>query len=360
MDHGDKTVAELIKDLDSKDQLLRDEAVFGLGKAGEKHELPDPDIAAVVKQLAQILQKDSQPGIRRNAAQALGNFGEKALDTLPALIQAAQKDKDTWVREESIVAIGFISASTSDQRALIPLRDLLMKDPNAQIRAEAANALGSLRGVDAVPTLQERLKKDDDSHVRQESAKALGRMQKAAEPAVAELVHAIHDPEDIVGMAAVEALGHIRSKNAISALLGALSDKNPDIREFAIYALGRTGEDHPEVVHELAKAIAADKDADFGLYVTKALGAVRTETAVKPLLEIAQKHDAGPVRANAILHLGEFFLGHGETDAEEVVAVLKDLLGDKDFSLAKIANEALEKIKRGQTDSYKPRPKKKG
>jgi len=90
-----------------------------------------------------------------------------------------------------------------------------------RVRAAAALALGTIRAIEAVPTLTTALH-DPDKETRRESAVALGLLldRQAVEP----LIAALHDRDKGVRCAAAEALGLLGDTRAVEALQASLKD----------------------------------------------------------------------------------------------------------------------------------------
>ncbi len=108
----------------------------------------------------------------------------------------------------------------------------------AEIRYQAADALGSLRPPEAVDALDRALR-DSDPGIRWKAAEALGTIGPAALPA---LVRATEDPDEDVRWRAVLALGEIGGEETIRPLLHALADEDPYVQGRAILVLSRMGD----------------------------------------------------------------------------------------------------------------------
>mgnify|MGYP003424959210 CR=1 FL=1 len=79
--------------------------------------------------------------------------------------------------------------------------------------------------------------KDENADVREQAAFALGQIRDRA--AVEALVIAIKDPSPDVREQVAFALGQLRDPRAIDALTTALKDANADVRQKAAFALGQ-------------------------------------------------------------------------------------------------------------------------
>ena len=174
------------------------------GKADEKaKEVKPPTIAELTAQL-----KDKTPYVRRLAAQQLGARGIRALEAVPAMIEALG-DSEAIVRATVAEALGGIGVTA---KAAVPTLLKLLKDPDAYVRETAAEALADI-GVDApkvVPALMELLT-DSDMNVRCAGAKSIGDFRAAAQDAVPALKKLQqNDKHPLVREAASEALATIQ------------------------------------------------------------------------------------------------------------------------------------------------------
>lgn len=123
---------------------------------------------------------------------------------------------------------------TSDPQAVAFLIEALKHEPPPLSRAYASvHAKLPVRIQDLL------LRPTDPARVRGQSANLLGLMRSNAVPAIPALIEALSDAEDRVRMNASGALKAIRvhagrdcptDPQTISALIGCLRDKNPDIR----------------------------------------------------------------------------------------------------------------------------------
>jgi HEAT repeat protein len=95
-----KSTDELIADLKSSDEGARIKAVRLLPQR-------TGDAAQIVPALIEAL-KDKEGDVRWSAAIGLGLFGEEAKDAIPALQEAARRDRDARVREAAGVALSRI------------------------------------------------------------------------------------------------------------------------------------------------------------------------------------------------------------------------------------------------------------
>jgi HEAT repeat protein len=93
-----------------------------------------------------LLQKDPDAMVRAQCAHYLGKFHHK--EAVPALIKATE-DKDIFLRQETVWALGEIKDTT----AVPKLLDLLEHDSNAEVRRRSAAALEKIEDSKAVDGL---------------------------------------------------------------------------------------------------------------------------------------------------------------------------------------------------------------
>src|SRR5262249_19413967 len=148
----------------------------------------------------------------------------------------------------------------------IPLLLQALKDPAAEVRANAAASLG-LIGSDAkaaVPPLIGALE-DKDASARTAAAAALGNLGETARAAVPALVRALRDPDRRVGLGAVSSLRQLDAdaflKFALPFLIATIRDKEGKdrLRESAVYALENLGPRGKAAVPALCELLK-DKD----------------------------------------------------------------------------------------------------
>src|SRR5439155_2113722 len=84
---------------------------------------------------------DGDPRVRRAAAFAIGTFGPRAANTVPALKQALG-DKHPGVRQNAAWALGRVQNGVDG--ACIDELCRLLRDADALVRRDAAGALGAL------------------------------------------------------------------------------------------------------------------------------------------------------------------------------------------------------------------------
>ena len=160
--------------------------------------------------------------------------GERAVEEDSAVIAALVerlKDTDAGVRRAAANALGNLRSRI----AVLPLIAVLT-DRNKDVREAACDALGNLRDVRAVPALVARLS-DESQDVREQALDALSNF--AEELTASQILPALQDPRPNVRAKAAEILGQIGDRSASSALTRLLNDASHDVRQNGIEALSQ-------------------------------------------------------------------------------------------------------------------------
>jgi len=138
-------------------------------------------------------------------------------------------------------------------------------------------------------------------------------------------IEALKDEDEGVRLAAAEALGEIKSPEAVPHLIEALKDEDEDVRWAAALALGEIKS--PEAVPHLIEAL---KDEDEGVRSAAAwaLGEFKSPEAVPHLIEALKDEDAS-VRAAAAVALGmwadDLDIPQEQRKREELATLLREV-----------------------------------
>jgi len=189
-----------------------------------------------------------------------------------------------------------------------------LKSPQAALRRQAVTALGRSKDARAVGPLLSALT-DDDEGVRDRAAKALSNNDPnwfrslAAQQAVVGLRGDVKRGEEGSRVRALRALGEIGTPEALGAVVEALVDEVPAVREAAQKALQKSNANgtHLEVVREgLPQLIGALKheSADVRFAGAQALQRIADSNAVPELIHCLQDASSR-VRQAAASALGQ-------------------------------------------------------
>jgi HEAT repeat protein len=293
---GDVAVDALVLVLHENIGYQRQAAVHALRKTHDKR---------IVRTLIPVL-KDEDHQVRAAVIEALSVHGDPTLldHILPALKDAHQR-----VRLEAAEAIGKIGCQDLIDKLLVILRG----EKHWEVRLSLVRILAETRDPGLVEPFIENLS-DPDKEVREACVKGLAELgdRRAIEP----LVLALIDEQDTVRQAAVKALckldAHWEKTDAayrtVPRLKGALKDKEYWVRQSAADALARIGNMLPaaaptgtnapaaqfrqDCVQDALIAMLLDWDRDLRQAAVEALGRVGDQRAVNSLVPLLQDEDS--------------------------------------------------------------------
>ncbi|MDR4494306.1 MAG: HEAT repeat domain-containing protein [Nitrospirales bacterium] len=214
------TVAEQIAALMDDDWGIREDAATALGELNDARGVP-PLIQAL---------RDSDRAVRQAAATSLTTLGEPAVVPLGFCLQ----DPNLEVQEMA----SSILASIADDRVLEALSASLLS-PNWIVRMHSAKALGRIQATDTLETLI-LLLQDKVPAVRDEAANAIQAMGEACLPS---LLSQLQDTNWRVRLRAVEMLALLKSSAAVEPLMAVVAnDADTAVRQDAVRTLGKIGD----------------------------------------------------------------------------------------------------------------------
>jgi len=239
---------------------------LGTDNARERHTVEDlfkavgePALPALIERLTPAPRDFEQGRAVRLAVRILGEIGDdRATEPVAALA-----DAEDWAMRSAVCrALGQLG-----QASTVPVLIDALGDEVEIVRKSAAVALGEIGDEAAVPALMDALN-DSFYSVRYPAMKAL---VKIGAPAVEPLLAALGETGVAGRVYAIEALGEIGDRRAISVLIDVLGDPDWAIRAPAARALGsfdsgrsRTAletllerEDHPFVLAAVHEALAS-------------------------------------------------------------------------------------------------------
>jgi HEAT repeat protein len=162
---GRTALVPLSQQLDSSNATVRRNAAWAIG---ELTNMRPGERAGAVPQLINLLG-DSDAWVRMAAARALGEVrDERALTQLVATLV----DENWRVRQLAVWAL----SEMKDERAVTALCSVLLSDARVEVRRGAAEALGEIANVAAIPSLKQALN-DTDSSVSAKAAWAISEIE---------------------------------------------------------------------------------------------------------------------------------------------------------------------------------------
>ncbi len=266
-----KSLTLLLKD---ERYYVRQEAAFALGQMGE----------GAIDQLLETANS-SAPATRESAIEALGNF--KSPRSISKLIEALS-DSNASVRSAAVKALG----ETQSPAAVTPLLALL-RDESGALKSQAAAALARLGAV-ALPSLVSSLK-DNRPSIRQLAAEALGDI--GSKEAVAPLIELIATDQSGARPEAIDALGKIGDPKAIEPILSAMRSGSVAVRKKGIVALARFRDSRS--VDALVAALT-DHNEEVRQSAAAGLGDIGDVNIVTHLERVADSDASSDVRSSAV------------------------------------------------------------
>ena len=181
--------------------------------------------------------------LKRAGTSLKGKFSDTNDQVIPPYVQ---------VREDVVLALGALAKGGISE----------------QSRANAARAVGVLRGRAAIPDLAEAVKSKKTPVIYE----SLVAFQKIGDPAAADsFLFLLRDLDEKVQIAAIEATGQLKNKNAVPKLREVLGDsKSTKVKRAALISLAKLpGEDNRPVYEQFIL------DRDDGLRAAAAEGFAR-------------------------------------------------------------------------------------
>jgi HEAT repeat protein len=337
---GDTLLQALSEDKDARVRRSAAFAVGGFGEAGTSG-----------RRQLQTALKNQSPGVRQNAAWALGQLGQtEALETLQALAKVIG-DEDQQVRRDAAAAVGDIGRlggrykKPAPNPAVSALLQLLRKDKDAVIRKTAIDSL-----VNAVTEQDKggaadlrRLLDDKDPEIARGAALALGNIGGAeADPAVPRLREVLNKGDGLMRIQASAALANVGegAAPAVPDLVRAFDDKEPQIRRNIAIALRNIGPEASSAIPSLARHLRSDEpDEEVRRYSAEALGHMRgadVVSVVPDILRAVKDDKAATVRQRAVDAL--FYVP--DLEAHGIVRAFEAVLEEKDVNQAMVRYDA--------------------
>lgn len=293
------------------------------------------DIGAQAKTAVNLLIEKlghEEESMRRGAAYSLGKIGASAVSAVPTLIELLEEESRE-IQKAVSWALGIIGPEA------VPLLSEGLQRNNPNVRAGCAYALGSIgpNAITALAELRERLQ-DEHAQVRYNAAKAVGNLRaaKETEAAVPQLISCLKDKDPDVRWAVAEALRkigtdeameawlHFESKPEVNDLVKQLSNTDKAVRMDAAAGLVKIiAPDDGKYVPEIAKALT-DQFWRVKVPICETLAKIgpNAREAI-PGLKRALNDENERVRAAAAHALGR--IGKSAEDAvERLVKKLKD------------------------------------
>ncbi|MBO0858326.1 MAG: peptidylprolyl isomerase [Chloracidobacterium sp.] len=314
---------ELTGLLKHKSPAVRSRAALAIGRIGDKRGTAP---------LIDMLRKDEDQAARAMAAFALGEIEDPgAANALLEVVNSSKESPEAQSRAiEALGKIASVQANTEKlgQATLDSINQSLVKHLPAVIGAISPDqkllssltitALMRLRNPASVEPLRGQLK-SKDAEIRAQAANALARLRQPIEDAVPDLIEALNDVDITVRANAARALGASKDARGVEPLVKLLADKYEPVKLSAVRALAALNDRRavePLVALGLKLPVpfsgppgAVNPIITSLLEISYALGAIRDERAL-PFLQRARQLGEAEVEV-ALARFGEkvFFAG---------------------------------------------------
>jgi HEAT repeat protein/small nuclear ribonucleoprotein (snRNP)-like protein len=207
------------------------------------------------------------------AARALSRMGDAGFNALRTLL----RDTSTLVRRRAAFGLGELSTDP----AWAALSEML-KDPDRGVRAVAVTGLRSTKFSDLIISML----KDEDAEVRADAAFMLGRMRE--HKAIRNLKTLLYDKRSFVRAQAADALCSIGGSEASQQLISASQDANLNVRENAAIALGEMGD---SISVQPLLSLLRDKMPSVRIAAIIALSKIKDPQAIPSLYSMLKDED---------------------------------------------------------------------
>ncbi len=301
---GDKrAVPVLIQHLNTKSEEVTLTSIIGLGNLGDK---------SATEHIIPFLKytKKNHEQIRRAAAESLGKIGDSS--AIPPLLEALQDKKmPKAVKLFIIDALGDLKAKD----AIPHLSNILKTEKDSSVSA-ALLALSKIGGAESIDIIEKILINSESFDSRALAAQCLGNIGDPI--AIRSLVDALEDPIDYVREKAMEALGKLeprfRDKNSeeIIAIIykekvkqkrGTLPfEKMGDLKKYfksedseetldALYTLSTLSDEKNKHLELIADALK-NENRDVRMYAIYLLGASGNKDFAKTITQLQNDKSA--------------------------------------------------------------------
>ncbi|MFN0169368.1 MAG: HEAT repeat domain-containing protein [Bryobacteraceae bacterium] len=309
---GSKAIPRLRELLKDKDPAIRAEAAKSIGEINSAQGL-DALLEAM---------KDNHPEVQIRATDGLVNF------YLPGYLQTGLTARIRGVGK----AVPFRSAGENDQvvEPYVQVRPDVIETlgktsrggSSMDSRANAARAVGILRGKAAVPELLEAMR-SKDSKVIYESLVAIQKIQdRSAAPRIRYL---LNDFDERVQIAAIQATGLLRAEESAADVAQVYSrTKKTHVRKAALFALAHIPDPNSRA---LFQQMLTDKDEDLRSAAAEGLGRLRKKEDMDVLRKAFESE--GKPSARLSMAFGLVMLGDLELSEFSPLQTLINTLNSK-------------------------------
>jgi twitching motility protein PilT len=179
------------------------------------------------------LLRSPDVNVRRSALEVVRQVGDPMGELWPRLLRLL-RDEDWWIRERVVDVLVEVAGSELTRHVVAYLND-----DSDVIRRYAVEVLMRIRDPRSVGALVRAAQEDKDWWVRERAVEAIGVLGEVR--AVPHVI-AMAEADPALGYAAVQALGQLRSPDALRFLGRALAAEDADLRLEALSAVEAVGD----------------------------------------------------------------------------------------------------------------------
>ncbi len=339
-----KELVSLLPEVDTATRLIAIDALAQIRSpeaARSLEPLLDDDDTEIVRTVAEALGRigDTRSidvlfalfdhmdlSVRAAAQSALARFGARVLERLLAMVANPAAE----VRTQAASALGALK----DPVAIEPLKKLLV-DPSNAVKRAAVFALAQIneQHVGSLPLL---LLGNQDPDVRCAAAQVLGRLRdkRAVEPLQYLLTE---DVSPWVRYEAAQSLGEIGDRRAVPVLVERMADEAPQVRIAALKAVARLSLE--DKISDLQR-VFSDPDPEVRLALIESLGPRSGFSGAETLVIMGLRDDDWRVRVASFRALAR----RAGDDPSRLLPHLRPLLADSNDRVRSAAGDFFRSI----------------
>lgn len=243
--------------------------------------------ASVVTAAIPLLRSEDAP-VRNISMDLLREVGTENIDPLFQLLHDSDPDMRIFASD--------ILGSSNSVLAVPPLCGALLRDPEVNVRYQAAVSLGSLGFQEAAPSLNKAL--EDEEWVQFSVVEALIKLR--AESSIAALVKALDSSSELVASIIIDALGEMGNIKAVPLLLRRIDATSGPLRNKIVTSivkilgeksLGLLGAKEREKLHEYMLVAIKDDEQEVQDIMVRGLAGMKSEKASEAIAAIAVQLD---------------------------------------------------------------------
>lgn len=287
-----------------------------------------------------LLRSDEAP-VRNGAMDILRALGSQELQSIIPLL----KEEDVDIRIFATDILG----SAGNIMAVAPLCDALLKDPEVNVRYQAAVSLGNLGLPEAAKCLNQAMR--DEEWVQYSVIEALAKIRHSS--SIDAMVKAMSHSSELVVSMIIDALGDMGNVKAVSLLLNRMESSPTALRNKIVKAIVKI------LGAKLVNLLPKDARENFRDYLLVALDDEETEVQDAAILGLAVM--GGDDAAAGVFAIAAKLDPDKDQDRLDgiigslaqmgVTAVLKNALRNEDVPAALLAVETLSRISDPEVES---------